>query len=416
MKNFLRKLVEDLKHESKNMFRNVARNCVNLSAALLFVMLGLCAANFLLDSGKTWFARIAVSIFCATAMYYIWKDGERAEKEGRQDSPKYQDSDNALKTGAEVWCIWKKTEIIFYCDGSVTARWRRDRDGNIQGPVYGKTEGYVKSFLLQGKNSRDFSHIHYKDGKIADNSITWFRDNGNKYATVSVESGVYLNGPFEIFYRGGQLKKTGMLMRGLPDGTVKEFYDNGHLKRALRYNSGYRTGNYARYDHNGGIIETGAYEKGRLEGVVKKYFGNGILKNEVIYRNGAALVSTEYYMNGGVKDMVMDEKRVLAGAKTEEMKDLRRLARVHKKLGKYGLEIYEAPYSNFPRLRAVKQAYSGNIIREYSCEEELIKHVLGNETFEKEILERLENIKRGRKTVSYFNNEGKMVTEKVSKL
>ncbi len=315
---------------------------------------------------------------------------------------------STLKAGKEILCEWRGKEIVFYEDGIVTARLARDRDGNIEGFSYGSADGCVKSYLMHEGGRRYFSFIHYRDGKIADETITWLRFNGSQYAVVNLEYGIYLNGPFEICYSGGHLKKSGFLLRGRPEGTVKTFHDNGGIKSVIFYRSGHRMGNYAKYNKYGGMVESGAYGNGRLEGAVKKYFDNGALKEEAVYRNGARFVKTGYFMSGGVSEEVLDEKLVLAGVKTSEMKDLRRLARVKVKLGKYGMEIYDPQSDMFPREREIRLAGSEYGLMYYSCEEELIKSVLRKEKFG-EILEKLERAKSGKKTVWHFNEKGKMV-------
>lgn len=105
-----------------------------------------------------------------------------------------------------------------------------------------------------------------------------------------------------------------------------------------------------------------------------------------------------------VKDEV-NEKLVFTGTKTEEMKELRRLARARVKLGRYGLEILDPMSNAFPGIRAIRDTVTGDILREFSCEEELIKCVLGNGKFD-DVLERRNNLRSGRKTVSYFTDKG----------
>jgi len=159
---------------------------------------------------------------------------------------------------------------------------------------------------------------------------------------------------------------------------------------------------------NGEVIETGSYEDGKLSGYVLKHYDTGGLKEEIYYKRGIALMRTTYRPGGGVdKDRVSDAM-ALAGAKDKELKNLRRYARVREKLGKYGLEIYISQSNMFPRERGIRMAGSEYNLREFSCEEELIKAVLNREKFD-EILEKLEESKSGKFVVRHFNEKGKLV-------
>jgi hypothetical protein len=78
------------------------------------------------------------------------------------------------------------------------------------------------------------------------------------------------------------------------------------------------------------------------------------------------------------------------------------------KLAKYGMEMFDPRSDAFPRIRAIRRPGSAFIMREFSCEEELIKFVLkaGFKSFVGE------QMKERRNVVRVFNANGRLVREK----
>lgn len=305
---------------------------------------------------------------------------------------------------------WKGNNIILSGNSIITARLNRDRHGNITGASYGTAEGRIKSRLITG-GRHYYSYIIYEKNLITGGSITWMRDNGSIYAHLSVEHGAFLTGPFEMYYPDGPVKKSGCLLNGRPDGRMKTYHYDGRLKRLLNYKNGVREGTYEICAANGEVIETGAYEQGRLCGYVLKYYEQGGLKEEIYYRRGIPLMRTTYKPGGIIEMDRVSGAMLLIGAKNAELKSLRRLARAREKLGKYGLEIVDRQSPVFPRERGIRKVGSEYNLREFSCEEELIKAVLNREKFA-EILERLEDSRSGRFVVRHYNEKGKLVIER----
>jgi hypothetical protein len=312
----------------------------------------------------------------------------------------------------EISCHWKFTELVFHSGDFVTGRWDRDRHGNIIRDNAETHDGCIMSYLTRGQNGHyAYSRINYAGLTIMQDEIIWLRFNGNRYAAVSLEFGRVLSGPFETYYPDGALRKSGFLDYGKPDGRIRTFYPQGGLKKLVNYKNGVREGNYEMLAENGEVIETGSYEDGKLSGYVLKYYDSGGQKEEIYYKRGIALTRTTFRPGGGVdKDRVSDAM-ALAGAKDRELRNLRRFARVREKLGKYGLEIYISQSNMFPRERGIRKAGSEYNLREFSCEEELIKAVLDREKFA-EILERAKESKSGKFVVRHYNSKGKLVRER----
>jgi hypothetical protein len=344
--------------------------------------------------------------------YEVYNELSGAAGSGENAGDKYHNAaPSSIKNEPDILITWKTGNIERLEDGAITAMWQRDKYGNITSAGGDGIIGYEKSRLVRGGKEYASAKIHYVGDKIGQDEIIWFRGNRSAYAKVSVSEGLYLQGDFELYYSGGDLKKSGWLEKGRPVGLMKIYYRNGAQKALLRYKDGRRHGNYERYHSNGGIKETGAYEGGKLHGYVLGYYADGMPAYEEYYRNGHMLSNTVFGMGGVVlADTVIEKAVKEAGGKDAELKGLRRLAKVRMKLGRYGLEMFEPGSDMFPRERAVRIVGSEYVLRQFSCEEELIKAVLNKEKFE-EILERREARKSGKKTVWHYNEKGRLVRE-----
>jgi hypothetical protein len=169
-----------------------------------------------LPSFFQWFplGLIFLILYSFFAAFFADSDFEENGDESRTDKKIH-----ILRHRNDIRCEWNGCSIVFYEKDIVTARLNRDRNGNITAADYGIADGPVKSTLIHG-SSHYFALINYKNSGIADENITWMRDNGSKYAFVHVEHGAFLNGPFEIYYSSGHIKKSGMLNHGSPDGNI----------------------------------------------------------------------------------------------------------------------------------------------------------------------------------------------------
>lgn len=86
---------------------------------------------------------------------------------------------------------------------------------------------------------------------------------------------------------------------GKPDGSYKEFYENGNLKVEGNFKEGKQHGSYKKYYSNGEIHIKGSYKDGELDGVRKTYYKNGELEKKEKYKAGKLHGSFKsYYENG----------------------------------------------------------------------------------------------------------------------
>jgi hypothetical protein len=74
--------------------------------------------------------------------------------------------------------------------------------------------------------------------------------------------------------------------QGKIDGTFKEFFPNGNLKRETRYIGGQMNGLYRTYYENGQIEQEAVYVHGQIEGTYRAYYEDGKAHQEKDYANG----------------------------------------------------------------------------------------------------------------------------------
>ena len=83
--------------------------------------------------------------------------------------------------------------------------------------------------------------------------------------------------------------------------TVKEFYDNGQLKRETTYIDGLENGVELEYYENGQLSMKVHWLKGKWEGYFYSYYKDGSLQSKSYYKNGEEDgESIWYYSNGQI--------------------------------------------------------------------------------------------------------------------
>ncbi len=73
---------------------------------------------------------------------------------------------------------------------------------------------------------------------------------------------------------------------GKLDGTFKEFYPNGNLKREIHYIGGKIRGLFRTYYENGQVEQAAFYIHGQLDGIYQSYYDTGILHQQKEYLRG----------------------------------------------------------------------------------------------------------------------------------
>ncbi|MDP2653347.1 MAG: toxin-antitoxin system YwqK family antitoxin [Candidatus Omnitrophota bacterium] len=74
--------------------------------------------------------------------------------------------------------------------------------------------------------------------------------------------------------------------QGRLNGTYREYFPNGVLKKEAHYIDGKITGLFRTYYENAQIEQEAVYRDGRIDGLYKAYYDNGIPHQEKIYKDG----------------------------------------------------------------------------------------------------------------------------------
>ena len=73
-------------------------------------------------------------------------------------------------------------------------------------------------------------------------------------------------------------------MKGVQEGEVKEYHENGYLLARYSVINEKKQGEYERYHENGEIDQLGYYANNEKEGKWREKYPNGKLKLEEIYK------------------------------------------------------------------------------------------------------------------------------------
>jgi len=128
-------------------------------------------------------------------------------------------------------------------------------------------------------------------------------------------------------YREGVLNATGMLdSLGRRTGPWEEFWKAGEIRAKGNYAEGLREGNWLFYARDGGLEQEGGFRRGRWHGPWKWYYENGEIHRSERYRNGredGAFI--ERSENGDTLAYGVYERGLKQGKWIEHVNDDRRL-------------------------------------------------------------------------------------------
>ena len=79
------------------------------------------------------------------------------------------------------------------------------------------------------------------------------------------------NGPYELYYPNGQLRRKTFFLNDQYDGPYEEFYDNGQQSIKTSFKNGKYDGALIRYYPDGTIQATGNHREGVFEGLQETY-------------------------------------------------------------------------------------------------------------------------------------------------
>jgi len=177
--------------------------------------------------------------------------------------------------------------------------------GNPKTIVYLNSEGKeLARELCDAKGN-----VIHTTGTIPDGTVKEYFENGALLAEYNYKDGK-LEGTSKGYYQNGAFRGEWNYKNGKLEGKIKVFHENGKLNYEFNYKNDKRDGVSNYYDKNGKLLYEWNYREDKLEGMSKGYYENGQVKAEYNYkddkRNGISktydekgkLLSVENYKNG----------------------------------------------------------------------------------------------------------------------
>jgi antitoxin component YwqK of YwqJK toxin-antitoxin module len=119
-----------------------------------------------------------------------------------------------------------------------------------------------------------------------------------------------MNGAYKTYYENGQVEYEGKYINGIQDGEINMYYQNGQMSSQLYYDMGVETGEWKTWFDDGKersnckyIIVVNVKERkkeGVKDGTAKEFYKDGQLKKEEIWKSGKR-TSVEAYDEFGNK-------------------------------------------------------------------------------------------------------------------
>ena len=307
-------------------------------------------------------------------------------------------------------CVWHGSFIRFYrhTGSGITqvSVWKRDKRGNIAHKYGPPVSGVIPCEYHTGGFHRASSKIEFENNMIKDFPVIWYRVSGNRYMDFILD-GDSLSGTYNSYHVNGNIKRTVRLRNGLAQGPSKTYSDNGDILSVFDYKEGRKEGSFCRYYGGDSIMQTGSYSGGRLAGYIKNYYPNGNTETEKYFLNNTLMFTVSYFPNGLFRGQTFTAEFKTTAADDSEIRSFRRFADARERLSRHGMYLYDPQSDNFPRLRAICSHTSGTVLREFSCEEELISFVLNSGSFE--AFTDKSAAQSTKITVKRFNEKGKLV-------
>lgn len=307
-------------------------------------------------------------------------------------------------------CVWQGRFIRFYKHtGSgitQTSVWKRDKRGNIAHKYGPPVSGVIHCEYHFGGIHRASSNIEFENNMIKDFPVIWYRASGNRYMDFILDGDI-LSGTYNSYHVNGNLKRSVRLKNGLADGPSRAYSGNGAISSVYDYKEGKKEGTFCRYNNGDSIMQTGSYSGGRLSGYIRNYYTNGNTETEKYYLNNTLMFTVFYFSNGVFRGQTFTPEFKAAAADDIEIKSFKRLADTRDRLARRGMYLYDPQSNSFPRLRAICSHKTGAVLREFSCEEELINYVLNSGSFT--AFADKTTAAKHKPTVKKYNNKGRLV-------
>ena len=173
--------------------------------------------------------------------------------------------------------------------------------------------------ILKGKNSAD-SYLFYKNkqklgtgiwasngefdiisGNITDGTYKNYYDSGKLRRTFDFKDNE-LNGWCKVYYKSGKVEREGFFKNNKEAGISKIYYDTGILKGKSTYLNGEKNGATLLYYKSGNIKAKMNFKDSAADGLQIMYYESGAVETEVFFKNGVknGLIK-QFYESGKIK-------------------------------------------------------------------------------------------------------------------
>ena len=101
-------------------------------------------------------------------------------------------------------------------------------------------------------------------------------------------------------------RRSGKIVKGIPDGKWTGYYRSGQLKERVNFKNGKLEGIVEFYDEDGRLKEKQSYKNGEWDGLWEHYYKNGQVSDRGYSKNGKNVGKWEHYNEDGTLDRVKD--------------------------------------------------------------------------------------------------------------
>ena len=182
-----------------------------------------------------------------------------------------------------------------FASAEITRKSISNPDGTIEYVFYSEGKEISKQILDEDKN------VVKAIGKIPDGAVKEYYENGKLKAKWNYKNG-NLDGLCKIYFENGELMFKNNYKNGKRDGITKTYYRGLRLRYKYEYKDGKLEGVVKKYYRNGKLAFEWNYKDDKREGTAKSYFKNGLLKAVWNYKSDQLDGTIRiYYKNGEMR-------------------------------------------------------------------------------------------------------------------
>ena len=138
-------------------------------------------------------------------------------------------------------------------------------------------------------------------GRIPDGIIKEYYNDGKVMAEWNYKDGVY-NGINRVYHRNGKMSVECNYKNGVLNGAFKRYYENGDIASESNYWNGMVTKTAETYYLGGQLKSSSNYLEGREDGAGRQYYATGKIKSEWNIKNGQTEGALKIYYEDGKRE------------------------------------------------------------------------------------------------------------------